>query len=157
LSNFPCQEREFKNPRALAFAQNSDHSRKPTARPSSIGASLGMVYLHKYVYNQSIQLSWDENKRQSNPMKDENIDLLDISEEQMKRAVLRVNGKSVDRGKQRVNMFLDTFIVEHFKAKAGDRGYQTLINEALSEYIRHHDIKDDLRNILREELERAKR
>ena len=35
--------------------------------------------------------------------------------------MLRVAGKTVERGKQRVNMFLDSFIVEYFKAKAGDR------------------------------------
>jgi hypothetical protein len=46
--------------------------------------------------------------------------------------------------------------VEYFKVKAGDRGYQTLINEALAEHIRSHNLKDDLRHILREELERAK-
>lgn len=93
-------------------------------------------------------------------MKDEDIDLSDIpevTEAQMERAVLRVGGKPVERGKQRVNMFLDVFIVEYFKAKAGDRGYQTLINEALVEYIRHHDLKEDLRHIVREELERVKK
>ncbi|WNN92250.1 BrnA antitoxin family protein [Gloeocapsopsis dulcis] len=92
-------------------------------------------------------------------MTDEDIDLSDIpevTEAQMERAVLRVGGKPVERGKQRVNMFLDMFIVEYFKAKAGDRGYQTLINEALTEYIRNHDVKEDLRQILREELKRSK-
>jgi len=92
-------------------------------------------------------------------MKDEEIDLSDIpevTEAQMERAVLRVGGKAVGRGKQRVNMFLDVFIVEYFKAKAGDRGYQTLINEALSEYIRNHDLKEDLRQIVREEMARSK-
>ncbi|MFT3799691.1 MAG: BrnA antitoxin family protein [Burkholderiaceae bacterium] len=32
---------------------------------------------------------------------------------------------------KRVNILLDGAAIEHFKAKAGDRGYQTLINEAL--------------------------
>ena len=92
-------------------------------------------------------------------MKDEDIDLSDIpeiTEAQMARAVLRVGGKQIDRGKQRVNMFLDAFIVEYFKAKAGDRGYQTLINAALNEYIQNHDLKEDLRHIFREELERVR-
>ena len=31
--------------------------------------------------------------------------------------------------KQRINIYLDATIVEHFKKKAGTRGYQTLINE----------------------------
>lgn len=92
-------------------------------------------------------------------IEDKDIDLSDIpevTEAQMARAVLRVGGKSVERGKQRVNMFLDTFIVEYFKAKAGERGYQTLINAALGEYIQNHDLKEDLRHILREELAKTR-
>lgn len=91
-------------------------------------------------------------------MKDEDIDLSDIpeiTEAQMAKAVLRVGGKPIERGKQRVNMVLDSFIVEYFKAKAGDRGYQTLINAALGEYIKSHDLKEDLRHIFREELARS--
>lgn len=92
-------------------------------------------------------------------MQDEDIDLSDIpevTETQMERAVLRVGGKTVERGKQRVNMFLDAYIVEYFKLKAGDRGYQTLINEALGDYIFSRSLKEDLRYLLREELERVK-
>jgi len=112
------------------------------------------------VSNLSSSKTSQTNWEQIDDMKDEDIDLSEIpevTEAQMERAVLRVAGKTVERGKQRVNMFLDSFIVEYFKAKAGDRGYQTLINEALSEYIRNHDLKEDLRQIFREELKRSKR
>lgn len=71
-------------------------------------------------------------------MQDEDIDLSDIpevTEEQMKQAVLRVGGKTVERGQQRVDILLDAFIVEYFKVKAGEQGYQVLINQALAEYI----------------------
>ena len=91
-------------------------------------------------------------------MRDEEIDLSEVpevTEEQMQRAVLRLGGVPVARGKRRVNMFLDAFIVEFFKAKAGERGYQTLINEALVEYIRSHDLEETLRRVIREELKRA--
>lgn len=91
-------------------------------------------------------------------MQDEDIDLSEVpevTEEQMDRAILRVGGNRVARGKRRVNMFLDAFIVEFFKAKAGERGYQTLINEALVEYIRHHDLEDTVRRVIRDELKRA--
>jgi uncharacterized protein (DUF4415 family) len=74
-------------------------------------------------------------------MQDEDIDLSDIpeaSEEQMAQAVFRVGGVPVDRGKQQVSMMLDTFIIEYFKRKAGEQDYQTLINAALSDYIRHN-------------------
>ena len=60
------------------------------------------------------------------------------------------------RGKRRVNMFLDAFIIEYFKAKAGERGYQTLMNDALAEYIRSHDLEDTVRRVIREELSRLK-
>ena len=50
-----------------------------------------------------------------NAMKDEDIDLSDIpeiTEEQMDRAVLRVNRTPIARGKEPVNISLDTFVVE---------------------------------------------
>jgi hypothetical protein len=59
-------------------------------------------------------------------IQDENIDLSDIpevTEEQMKNAVLRVGGKAVERGQRRVDIFLDAFIVEYFEEKAGKQGY----------------------------------
>ena len=92
-------------------------------------------------------------------MQDEDIDLSEVpevTEEQMARAVLRVGGVPVTRGKRRVNMFLDAFIIEYFKAKAGERGYQTLMNDALAEYIRGHDLEDAVRRVIREELSRLK-
>ena len=62
----------------------------------------------------------------------EDIDMSDIpevTEEQLAQAVLRVDGKPVPRGKVQVNMYLDAAVVAYFKAQAGGRGYQTLINE----------------------------
>lgn len=57
--------------------------------------------------------------------------------------------------KQRVNIFLDGAVVEHFKAKAGDRGYQTLINEALKQAIQAESLEGVVRKTIREELRRA--
>lgn len=57
--------------------------------------------------------------------------------------------------KQRVNIFLDGAVVDHFKAKAGDRGYQTLINEALKRSIQAETIEAVVRKTIREELRRA--
>jgi len=56
--------------------------------------------------------------------------------------------------KQRVNIFLDGAVIEHFKAKAGDRGYQTLINEALKQAIQAETIEGVVRKTIREELRR---
>jgi uncharacterized protein (DUF4415 family) len=86
---------------------------------------------------------------------DEDIDTSDIpevTEEQLAQAVLRVDGKPVPRGKVQVNMYLDAAIVAYFKAQAGGRGYQTLINEVLKENIRRQDLETMLRRVIREEL-----
>lgn len=73
------------------------------------------------------------------------------------KLVLRSRGASgaVLPNKQRVNMFLDSAVIQHFKAKAGDRGYQTLINEALKQAIQTETIENVVRKTIREELRRA--
>lgn len=82
------------------------------------------------------------------------------------RARLRVAGKDVSRSewqaavrarvrKQRINIMLDTPIVEHFKSLAGERGYQTLINDTLRRVIESEHLEADLRRIIREELRSA--
>jgi uncharacterized protein (DUF4415 family) len=87
--------------------------------------------------------------------KDEDIDLSDIpeiSEEQIARAVMRMGGKAIPKEKVRVNMYLDADLVAFFKAKAGGRGYQTLINETLRESISGEELERMLRKVIREEL-----
>ncbi len=79
------------------------------------------------------------------------------------RAKLRLGGRDVNRaewqvavrarvGKQRINIMLDAPIVEHFKALAGNRGYQTLINDSLRRVIETGHLEADLRRLIREEL-----
>jgi uncharacterized protein (DUF4415 family) len=87
-------------------------------------------------------------------MRDAGIDLSDIPEvtaEMAAHGVVRVAGKAVPRGKQRLTMYLDTSIVEYFKARAGARGYQTLINTALKQAIEHESLETTLRRVIREE------
>ena len=74
------------------------------------------------------------------------------------KLVLRKRGASgaVLPNKQRVNIFLDGAVIEHFKSKAGERGgYQTLINEALKQAIQAETIEGVVRKTIREELRRA--
>jgi uncharacterized protein (DUF4415 family) len=73
------------------------------------------------------------------------------------RLVLRQRGPTgaVLPNKQRVNIFLDGAVIEHFKTKAGARGYQTLINEALKQAIQAESIETVVRKTIREELRRA--
>jgi uncharacterized protein (DUF4415 family) len=94
-----------------------------------------------------------------NTMHDEDINLSDIPEvtaDQMARSRFRVGGKPVSRGKVRVNILLDAEIIAYFKAKAGARGYQTLINEALKASIHQKDIESTLRRVIREEMQASR-
>jgi uncharacterized protein (DUF4415 family) len=76
---------------------------------------------------------------------------------------LRVGLKDVDRtafsvavqerlGKQRVSIMLDGSVVAFFKAKAGARGYQTLINQALHQVMQGEQMEATLRKVIREEM-----
>ncbi len=84
------------------------------------------------------------------------------------RAKFRVGSKTVNRttwqsaarariGKQRISIMLDTPIVEHYKAVAGERGYQTLINDTLRRAVEGEHFVADMRSVIREELTSAAR
>jgi len=79
---------------------------------------------------------------------------------------LRVGLKDVDTatfsaalrdavGKQRVSIMLDTSVIAFYKAKAGGRGYQTLINQALHQAMNGEQLEATLRRVFREELRQA--
>jgi uncharacterized protein (DUF4415 family) len=65
------------------------------------------------------------------------------------------------RGKTRITIRLDEDLVEHFlkeaDASGGAKGYQTLINEALRQYVegKAPRLAETLRKIVREELKAA--
>ena len=84
-----------------------------------------------------------------------------------KNAKYRVAGKNVTKaewqkaaraqlgevlGKKRISIMLDAAIIEHFKTMAGDRGYQTLINDTLRRAVEGQSLVTELRTVLREEL-----
>lgn len=67
---------------------------------------------------------------------------------------------SVPKGKTRITIRLDEDILAWFRGqveRAGGGNYQTLINEALRQYIREADkpLETTLRRIIREEIHRA--
>jgi uncharacterized protein (DUF4415 family) len=79
---------------------------------------------------------------------------------------LRVGLKDVSReqfavaarerlGKQRVSIMLDGEVIAFFRAKAGDRGYQTLINQSLHEAMAGERLEETLRRVIREEMRSA--
>jgi uncharacterized protein (DUF4415 family) len=57
-----------------------------------------------------------------------------------------------ESGKTRITICLDDAIVRAYKAKAGGRGYQTLINETLRRGLEADSVKEALREVIREEL-----
>jgi uncharacterized protein (DUF4415 family) len=67
----------------------------------------------------------------------------------------RVEGRLVPV-KKRVTLYLDASLVERFKGMAGERGYQTLINETLKNSLQQSDIETSIRKIIREELQPRK-
>jgi uncharacterized protein (DUF4415 family) len=84
---------------------------------------------------------------------DELGDYHKITQADLDRAKFRVGLKPAPR-KRRVTMLLDTGLVEYFKAQAGERGYQTLINETLRQAVERDALEVRLRRIIREELHR---
>jgi len=75
---------------------------------------------------------------------------------------LRVGLKDVDEavfsaalrekvGKQRVSIMLDASVIAFYKDKAGARGYQTLINQALHQAMSGEQLEATLRRVIREE------
>ena len=64
----------------------------------------------------------------------------------------RVEGRVV-QPKKRVTLYLDAALVERFKEMAGERGYQTLINETLKSSLQQSDMEALIRKVIREELQ----
>ena len=85
------------------------------------------------------------------PPSDDSDDYPKVTQADLDRAQFRVGLKPAPR-KQRVTIMLDSGLIEYFKAKAGNRGYQTLINETLRQAVEQDDLEQRLRLIVREEL-----
>lgn len=85
------------------------------------------------------------------PLVDDEDDYPEITKSDLDRAVARIGRQAVPR-KQKVTIALDTAVLEYFRAQAGERGYQTLINETLRQAIEREELELSLRQIIREEL-----
>ena len=94
------------------------------------------------------------NKSYSSQAIDEEDEYPEVSQSDLDRATFRVGLKPAPR-KRRVTILLDTVLIEYFREKAGGRGYQTLINEALRQAVDREELEDALRRIVREELNNA--
>ena len=62
-------------------------------------------------------------------------------------------------GKTRITIYLDDAVLEGFRnrAEAAGKGYQTMINDALREYLSKdsENLEETLRKVIREEMGRA--
>jgi uncharacterized protein (DUF4415 family) len=70
------------------------------------------------------------NSSYSSTTSDERDEYPKVTQADLDRATFRMCLKPAPR-KRRVAILLDTGLIKCFKAQAGERGYQTLINEAL--------------------------
>jgi uncharacterized protein (DUF4415 family) len=59
--------------------------------------------------------------------------------------------EALNIGKTRITIMLDDSIIQSYKSMAGGRGYQTLINETLRRGLEVENVKNALREVLREE------
>jgi uncharacterized protein (DUF4415 family) len=63
-------------------------------------------------------------------------------------------------GKTKISIRLDNAVVDAFRAladRAGGGNYQTLINDALVEYLHQRTVLDAVRQVVREELAKPRR
>ena len=68
------------------------------------------------------------------------------------RSKFRVGLKPAPGKRRGPQTRLDAGLVEYFKAQAGERGYQTLINETLRQAVERDDLEEWLLRIIREEV-----
>ena len=64
------------------------------------------------------------------------------------------------KGKSRITIYIDDEVLEEFRTRADElgKGYQTIINDALREYVGRMEKpinEETLRRILREELQKT--
>lgn len=73
-------------------------------------------------------------------------DYPELTQADFDRATFKIQGQTVDKAtwqahlkkatqKQRISINLDRDVLEYFKAQAGERGYQTLINHTLRQVM----------------------
>ena len=89
--------------------------------------------------------------KKPNNLSDAPITQADFDSGKLKLVKRNASG-AVIQTKQRINIFLDAATVQYFKAKAGDRGYQTLINETLKQSIQAESLEGVIRKTIRDEL-----
>ena len=92
-------------------------------------------------------------------------ELPELTELGLDRGVWKIAGKEVtplegkvafrsELKKKKINITLDPDVLGWYRAQAGGRGYQTLINATLRQAMTIHTIEETVRKVIREELHR---
>ena len=92
------------------------------------------------------------NKKSTSKIFDADTPITQADIDAGKLALVKREAGRVVQPKKRVTLYLDASVIERFKQQAGERGYQTLINETLKSSFQHTDIEETLRKVIREEL-----
>ena len=95
-------------------------------------------------------------KKSATPTCDEDAPIAQGDIDAGKLVLRRRAAGRVVQPKKRVTLYLDAALVARFKLMAGERGYQTLINETLKSSVQQGDIAETLRHVIREELKGRK-
>jgi uncharacterized protein (DUF4415 family) len=117
-----------------------------SANKQNLGSNLAKVALHEISSQE-----YDE--------------LPDLTELDIARGVWKIAGKEVappegkvafrlELKKKKINITLDPDVLGWYRAQAGGKGYQTLINATLREAMTLHTIEETMRRVIREELQR---
>lgn len=96
-------------------------------------------------------------------MPHEYAELPELTDADLERGVWKVAGEEVNPRagksafrsilkKQKINLTLDPDVLGWYRAQAGGRGYQTLINATLRDAMTIHTIEGAVRKVIREEL-----
>lgn len=95
-------------------------------------------------------------KKSTTPTLDDDTPITQADIDRGKLILRKRSAGRVVLPKKRVTLYLDAALVEHFKHMAGERGYQTLINETLKSSVQIADIAETVRRVIREELKGRK-
>lgn len=116
------------------------------AKPYAMGSDLNKI---------NVRDASDEDYNELPELKDSDFERKDAKWRIAGKVVTEAEGKaafSAAMKKQKINITIDPDILAWFKAQAGGRGYQTLINASLRESMRGQQIEGILRQVIREEL-----
>jgi len=95
-------------------------------------------------------------KKSTTPIFDEDAPITQGDIDAGKLVLRQRTAGRVIQPKKRVTLYLDAALIERFKRMAGDRGYQTLINETLKSSVHQVDMAETLRQVIREEMKGRK-